>query len=1349
MDSLIETWNTWAEHLPGFVWPMFWQSSVLIAAVLALDLALRHRVRAAIRYALWLIVLVKLVLPPTFASPTSVAYWLIPAQQMPPAPIPNPTYIVTYGNTAPLDLPMPVVPVLLDQAEEIYRPQPTRAAWLLIAWAAAGAWLTGLLCRRTHLVRQRLARASAPANDLSGLLEECRRKLRLRCRIHLRISDGNTSPAVCGLFRPVVLLPRQLTASLSQNQLRAVLLHELIHLKRGDVWVNCAQTLLQVFYWWHPLLWLANARIRRVREEAVDDAVMLALEEDAETYAPTLLEVAKLAFNRPLTSLGLVGILESRSALRQRIERLMDFRPPRKAGLTMVSALCVLAFAALAVPMGEPPPENPDTITPTNAEAPQAPPAPMPLRGRLETAEGVASSAHANAAVRASIAELRTLLEGGSAEERIEALVAFSLSPMTVAEGENPVLGEALPLLITATRDKDDEVRVAAIRALARLKSPRPEAVTVLGNLAASETNLKAAFFAAEALKELGPAAAPAVPSLIRALKERNVNGTFKDSANNQVVPGIMGLSLRQAAIEALGNIGPAATDAIPVLRELMEDRGPFSARQRTLSAKAMWQITGKASESLPVLISELQSYDSSGAAHILGLMESDASPAIPALQAALQSRVSYTRLQAALALNKVDPQFPFPLPMMMELLNDEFPHTRFRAAEAIWSVSRDAPAILPTLMELLTPTNPELPSYVFEHHAQQAIQLLIEIGPPAKLAIPALKAIEADTASRIRSVAAEAIRKLETEPEVNQPPQGASVPTTGRTRANSNLQSIDGGLIAIPATEARPRSWYEVPPGPTYSYSNEVGAGGTINTPASAGRTNTPLAQSPSAANAGANTGLGSISKGRQNILDKLDRIRLPWVAYEGVAFTQVVRDLNAQSRILDPAKRGINFIVNPNVAPSTPPRTDAATGKPSPPLEPPDLKTAIITINPPLTDARLKDVLDAVVKAADKPIQYSIEDYAVVFSPKAERVAEPLFVRTFKVDTNVFLANLRQQSGVTVTNDAELISLTLRKLLSDAGVELQPPQSLYFNSRGMLFARATLHDLDRIEEVVQQLNYAPPQIHIKAHFVELEQTDASRLLGFGWYPGNILLRGITATNASSQETLPWCRVLTEPQFRTVRRALEQREGVNLISSPEVTTLSGRQAQIQMVDMKTTVVSSTNGVLQTNTVPCGSVLDVLPTLGADGYTIQITATPRLTEFLGYDDPGHFVPNDPVAPSVTGSSPAPVLILPLPRFRVRQVTKSAVLWDGQTLVIGGLSATNVMRLKYKVPVLGDLPPVGRTGRSIRSESTGTQTNTLLVFITARLVDPAGNPIHTDDRMPFKPDSIPPQPPDPK
>jgi hypothetical protein len=212
------------------------------------------------------------------------------------------------------------------------------------------------------------------SKELAGPLEVAQQMAGSGSRVRLKIVDGRMSPAVCGLFNPSILLPRMLVEKLSAGQLRAVLLHELFHLRRKDVWVNCAQALLQIFYWWHPLLWLANARIRRVREEAVDDAVMLALRDEAEDYAPTLLEVAKLAFRRPRTSLGLVGIMESRSALRQRIERLVNFRTPRKAGLTFLSVFGVLVFSAVALPMGEAPgPAEKETTTVPAVSMPSVP----------------------------------------------------------------------------------------------------------------------------------------------------------------------------------------------------------------------------------------------------------------------------------------------------------------------------------------------------------------------------------------------------------------------------------------------------------------------------------------------------------------------------------------------------------------------------------------------------------------------------------------------------------------------------------------------------------------------------------------------------------------------------------------------------------------------------------------------------------------------------------------------------------------------------------------------------------------------------------------------------------------
>src|SRR4029077_18732270 len=102
----------------------------------------------------------------------------------------------------------------------------------------------------------------------------------------------------------------------------------------------------------------------------------------------------------------------------------------------------------------------------------------------------------------------------------------------------------------------------------------------------------------------------------------------------------------------------------------------------------------------------------------------------------------------------------------------------------------------------------------------------------------------------------------------------------------------------------------------------------------------------------------------------------------------------------------------------------------------------------------------------------------------------------------------------------------------------------------------------------------------------------------------------------------------------------------------------------------------------QVNLLPFGPTLDVIPYVSADGFTIQMTIIPTITEFLGYDDPGGFVPQ---AQSVSGGgSGAAIPItahLPLAHFRLRQVTTSCIVWDGQTVVLGGLITEDVVKLK--------------------------------------------------------------------
>jgi general secretion pathway protein D len=155
----------------------------------------------------------------------------------------------------------------------------------------------------------------------------------------------------------------------------------------------------------------------------------------------------------------------------------------------------------------------------------------------------------------------------------------------------------------------------------------------------------------------------------------------------------------------------------------------------------------------------------------------------------------------------------------------------------------------------------------------------------------------------------------------------------------------------------------------------------------------------------------------------------------------------------------------------------------------------------------------------------------------------------------------------------------------------------------------------------------------------------------------------------------------------------------------------------------------------QTQPVETGPILDVVPYVLSDGFTVNLALIPSVTVFNGYDTP-------PVIPSVTGNLNVVQLPVVLPDFTVRQVVTTVNVWDNQTVVIGGLISSTVETIKDKVPVIGDLPFAGRL---FQSQSKTTEKNNLIIFVTATIVDPAGNRVHSDDEMPFAQNSIPPQP----
>jgi len=383
MNAILEQVNSVGLRFVEFALPMLVQSGVLILILLLTDFALRKKVRAVFRYGIWLLVLLKLVLPTSLSAPLSLGYFFgdelayvninrPPTEDEPIKPAPaivSPTIDLT-NIQADKFTPTPA-PTIQATGPVVTEPaRPTAESVTPLSWQGAVflAWLTVvltmglLLLQRAIFVRGLVAQAKEANSMMNDTLESCRKRMGVKRKIGLKGSANATSPAVCGLFRPVILVPQNLTSSLSPSQLRAVLLHELAHIKRGDLWVNLAQTLLQIIYFYNPLLWLANSVIRRVREQAVDEMVLVTMGEKAQQYPQTLVNVAKLVFKKPALSLRLIGVVESKSALTSRIKHILNRPMPKRAKLGILGLAVIIITAAILLPMAACTPGPPSLV---------------------------------------------------------------------------------------------------------------------------------------------------------------------------------------------------------------------------------------------------------------------------------------------------------------------------------------------------------------------------------------------------------------------------------------------------------------------------------------------------------------------------------------------------------------------------------------------------------------------------------------------------------------------------------------------------------------------------------------------------------------------------------------------------------------------------------------------------------------------------------------------------------------------------------------------------------------------------------------------------------------------------
>ncbi len=388
LAEIVVLWFSWMVA-------MSWQVLILVALLLAVGYLLRKQ-SARLRYGLWMLVPIRLVVPPTLALMTCWAWWVLPETQKPVGPDsavlaqkqPEPddsdlgrsqTFsqrgrdeadfrrfessrepdAATFGfsaiPSAKGEASADSVSHRVETAESIetvandVRMQPSEEPGVAPAavgpatmfsldslgrtaqsWSAVmfGLWLAGVgvYAIRTVVgyrqVRRWVKSSVAASQGNEKLLADCCEQVGLRWRVQIRLSSSIWTPLVTGIVRPIILLPEVVVQTLSPAELKAVLLHELQHVVRRDLWQELGLTVIQALYFFHPAVWLAVRQLRRLREQACDEATVAALDGRRADYGSGFVKVAELLVRQaPQLTLGIVDSDEQASS---RLRRILD-----------------------------------------------------------------------------------------------------------------------------------------------------------------------------------------------------------------------------------------------------------------------------------------------------------------------------------------------------------------------------------------------------------------------------------------------------------------------------------------------------------------------------------------------------------------------------------------------------------------------------------------------------------------------------------------------------------------------------------------------------------------------------------------------------------------------------------------------------------------------------------------------------------------------------------------------------------------------------------------------------------------------------------------------------------------
>lgn len=326
--------------------------SILIVLIILVRLTFKKRLSTHCQYLIWFMLIVRLIIPYAPESSISIfnVFLHLNIKTWPGHVIGVQTNSQATWST---DSQLPISTTVNDADDYTHRIE--RSFFDSNENIVLGIWLIGALSLTIYTITltarmRRILKNGAKVTDVGaiGLFEECKLALNIKSTPVLIESSVIRSPMAAGTLRPHIILPSGIVTELSQEKLRFIILHELAHLQRKDIYVNWITTLLQIFHWFNPLIWYAFNQMREDRELACDANVLSVLKPDEyKSYGDAIICLLE-RFSYPVYDHTVAGFASGKSHIKQRMAKIAAYKKGTIAeifwGISLFSLMGCLAL---------------------------------------------------------------------------------------------------------------------------------------------------------------------------------------------------------------------------------------------------------------------------------------------------------------------------------------------------------------------------------------------------------------------------------------------------------------------------------------------------------------------------------------------------------------------------------------------------------------------------------------------------------------------------------------------------------------------------------------------------------------------------------------------------------------------------------------------------------------------------------------------------------------------------------------------------------------------------------------------------------------------------------------------